>query len=509
MTLETVGEPRRDQWGRYLIVPEGGGKAEAMTRATTVAGILDSRHSIELWQQRNVAWGLASRPDLLAQVQSTTLDDKRTLNSVCKDALAAAGSDAAAQMGTALHRVVETVNRDRHAVVPDAFAERIAAYLEVMDNYGVEVVADCVERIHVLSVMGIAGMADAHVVIDGERYIFDLKTGSSVDYGAGSYAIQLAIYANATSLYDPLAERHDVMPEVNRERAVICHLPAKGGPATLKWVDIAAGAEALRHAHFGHKWRSRKDLMSAFAVPAVTTPERPTAELIAEAFPGAVVDEGETVNLLERRRARILELLPPTSEAFVARWKQRLPGVRGPKANDTWTADDMDAIERVFELPFTDPPLPVAEVAEQPVAPVVELKPKVDLGGPVEAGALQMLKDRARRQNNGVKARVRIWQDEAIADGGMDFKMGRGGHVTVWAFEVSRAALYLARCVERGDDEALARQIIAVVVGDLAHAEGVTIGGLLGSLSLDEATKVADLATTVDADGIAAIEVAS
>lgn len=509
-TMETVGEgPKRDRFGRYLIVPEGGGKAVAMTRATTISGLLDSRHAIEKWQQRHVAVGLASRPDLLAQVQSTTIEDKQTLNSVCQKALDASGADAAASMGTALHRVVEKVNLDPDAEVPEAFAERIAEYRRVMAAHGVTVCTDAVEQIHVLAELGIAGMADAHVMVGGRRYVFDLKTGSSVDYGAGGYSVQLAIYANATSIYDPHAEAHRPMPDdLDRDRAIICHLPAKGGEATLKWLDISAGREALDHAVFAHRWRSRKDLLVPFDVPAVTNEERPTAELVAEAFTGTT---DATDELLDRRRQRLLATLPFDVKD---KWQAQLPGVRGPKKADEWTAEQMDAIERVFELPFSDEPLPVVEAPEPaPVAPVVAIRQRPALGGPVDPGALQMLRERARRQSAGVKAWIKVWQAEAVEEGSTDFKMGRGGNVTLWAYEVSRAAMYLARLAHKADTpeagtEAV-RRLIGKVVGDLAEQPGVTVGGLLGSLSLDEATAMADLACDTDAAGTGAEEVAS
>jgi len=513
-TMETVGEgPKRDRFGRYLIVPEGGGKAVAMTRATTISGLLDSRHAIEKWQQRHVAVGLASRPDLLAQVQSTTIEDKQTLNSVCQKALDASGADAAASMGTALHRVVEKVNLDPDAEVPEAFAERIAEYRRVLAEHGVTICTDAVEQIHVLAELGIAGMADAHVMVGGRRYVFDLKTGSSAgDFGSGGWSVQLAIYANSTSIFDPHSEVHRPMPaDLDRERAIICHLPAKGGEATLKWLDITAGREALDHAVFAHRWRSRKDLLTPFAVPEVTNEERPTAELVAEAFPGTVVDEAATAELLDRRRQRLLATLPFDVKD---KWQAELPGVRGPKKADEWTAEQMDAIERVFELPFTDEPLPVAEAPEPaPVAPVVELRQRPALGGPVDAGALQMLRDRARRQSAGVKAWIKVWQAEAVDEGSADFKMGRGKAVTLWAYEVSRAAMYLARIAEKAETpeagtEAV-RRLVGKVVGDLAEQPGVTVGGLLGSLSLDEATAMADLACDTDAAGIKAEEVAS
>jgi len=305
------------------------------------------------------------------------------------------------------------------------------------------------------------------------------------------------------------------MPEVDQERAIICHLPAKGGDATLKWLDISAGREALDHAVFAHRWRNRKDLLTPFDVPEVPNEERPKAELVAETVrairarrPGTAV---EVADVHDRRRQRLLATLPFDVKD---KWQAHLPGVRGPKAAETWTPEQMDAIERVFELPFSDDPLPVdPPKAVEPVAPVVELRPRPALGGPVDAGALQMLRDRARRQSNGVKAWIKVWQAEAIEEGSADFKMGRGKHVTLWAFEVSRAAMYLARLAEKAETpEAgteMVRRLVGKVVGNLAEQPGVTLGGLLGSLSLDEATELADLACDSDANGIDGEEVAS
>ena len=194
--LEPVApKPKRDRWGRYLVVPSAGGKAVPMTRATTISEILESRHAIEQWKMRNVAWGLAGRADLIAQVASAGPDDKSTLNAACQSALDAADADAAANMGTALHRVVERVNLDPSAPVPEMFSERIEAYRAALADAGLTVCTDAVERIHVLEDLGISGMADFHATWsgDGRRYVCDLKTGSGVAYGAGGYAVQLAI----------------------------------------------------------------------------------------------------------------------------------------------------------------------------------------------------------------------------------------------------------------------------------------------------------------------------
>jgi hypothetical protein len=496
--FETV-EPKRDRWGRYLITPADGGKAVAMTRATTVASAVDDTTGLQKWMKRQVALGMGLRPDLVAAAATTEAADKSALLRIAEDAMDAAGSSAAATVGTALHRATELADLGRD--VPEMFAERIAEYRRALTAAGVEVCLDAVEQVHVLWEQQVAGMADRHVTVNGRRYIFDLKTGASIH--PHGFAIQLAIYAHADHLFVPGTEELLDMPEIDRDRAIICHLPATGGPCTLHWIDIAAGWEAFEKALWVREWRKRRDLLE---------PLRESAEVIADAFPGTVVDEAQTAALLTERQGRVLVALPPVDDAFKARWRSELPDVRGPKQSTTWTHDDLDAIERAFELPFTDAPVPAPTVVET-AAPVVELRPAPDLGGPVDPGALQMLRDRARRQSNGVKAWVRRWQEEATAVDAMQWKMGRGSHVTLWSFEVSRAALYLARVVEQAETpEAgleVVRRCLMVVVGDLAGQAGVEVGDVLAHLSLDEATRLADLATTVDTDGPGSLEVAS
>ncbi len=48
-------EPKRDRYGRYVIIPATGGKAKSYTRATTIAETLDDRYNLELWKMRQVA----------------------------------------------------------------------------------------------------------------------------------------------------------------------------------------------------------------------------------------------------------------------------------------------------------------------------------------------------------------------------------------------------------------------------------------------------------------------
>lgn len=270
-------EPKRDRYGRYLIPPVDGGKPIAHTRATTVAETLDDRYNLELWKMRQVAVGLTRRPDLQAKIAADE-HNKKAVNDACQEAMDAAESGAAANTGIALHRILERVDTGELTAgqVPDMFRDIANAYTAALTEHHVTVDPTWCERVHVLAGMlePIAGMADNHITIDGRRYISDKKTGSGIDFGAKGFAVQLAIYARAQTVFDYSTNQHCDMPEIDQDRAVIMHIPAAGGPVQFHWIDIAAGWEALDHALWTRHWRKQKHLLTPFNIEAET--ESPT-----------------------------------------------------------------------------------------------------------------------------------------------------------------------------------------------------------------------------------------
>ena len=194
----TAAEPKRDRYGRPMVTPRNGGKPKPFTRPTTIADTLDDRHNLELWMQRQVLKGSIARPDLHALAATTDPDDKSALNKLCGQLRDAAASDAGANMGTAVHAAIEAVNRGRDA--PVMFAEHVEAYTTLLDGIGATVDRDHVEQFVVNETVGAAGTFDMRLQIDGVWYVADLKTGSTVEWSARSFAIQLAIYQGHTSI---------------------------------------------------------------------------------------------------------------------------------------------------------------------------------------------------------------------------------------------------------------------------------------------------------------------
>lgn len=271
MTVTSIApEIPRDRYNRPLVVPPGGGKPVAYTRCTTYVDCLEDKFNLQKWMQRNVALGLADRPDLLLSVGAHR-DDKRALDRICEDAQEAAKAHAAATTGTALHALTERIDRGLDVgVVPEAYLADLAAYTEATKDLK----AVHIEQFCVLDQLQIGGTPDRVVTYNGKRYIADVKTGS-IEYGALKIAMQLAVYARSATYDHTTGERGVHGAEL--DRGIIIHLPAGTGTCELVWVDLLEGWNAVAVAKRVREFRTRKfgDLCAPFNAPleVVADPE--------------------------------------------------------------------------------------------------------------------------------------------------------------------------------------------------------------------------------------------
>jgi hypothetical protein len=417
--IEPLPDPiRRDQYGRYKVLAPNGKKPVGYTRATTVAKALDDTSNLAAWGKRMTVLGLASRPDLLAMIQTTDATDKKALDRLCESASEAGGATARRDLGTALHKMFEQSCVTPGYKPPATYQADITAIHQALREAGLQVVDECSELMVVIDKHQIAGMADLIVerISDGELFIADLKTGSSVQYGALGWAIQLSIYANADNIYiqgaavDGSEDLRAPMPLVNKQQAFIIHCEPESGSCDLHTLNIERGFQALECAMEVREWRKARQLLVLFKGaggaesgvvvahdgPAASTDGLPDAvstatgssdgvgeatassvEQIAATSPTPHITEDEAAlverdHMLNLRKLWLLERIRIIGErGFITTLQAEWPDAcAGPKAvrngDTTWNIAEtaavvkcVDIVEMAHDLPFgaTDPEL--------------------------------------------------------------------------------------------------------------------------------------------------------
>ena len=259
LTLDT--EIPRDRWGRPVL------DGLPYTRASTIAGVLDDQYNLTKWHKRMTAIGLASSPDLIAEVATTDAEDKQALDAVCEKALDRAGAGSAARLGTAIHTasVVVDEGRPTKGLPAELVADANAYQRFCKDNGLVPLAAEVFVANRDLAV---AGSFDRLMAGPKRNIIVDLKTSSKP--GAGAYkalawSIQLAVYAHGKpwSPTNGFCEWADLkLPEPDLERGLVLSIVQGSAEVEAYSVDLRAGWEAAHTAVEVYKWRKHKDLVT-------------------------------------------------------------------------------------------------------------------------------------------------------------------------------------------------------------------------------------------------------
>lgn len=261
----------RDRWGRPLIIPPGGGTPAPYTRCTTYVSVLDDKEHLMKWKARMTAIGMAARDDLILRVRSADPDDKTAIGRAAEEAADHAGASRRADIGTSLHALTERLDRGETLPPLGDWQADIDAYQHALTTHGLTPVE--IETFVVNDDLHVGGTFDRIYTIGGQKYIGDLKTGSSVDWGAGTYAMQLAVYANSVRYNVETGQRSAL--DVNRDQAVLIHLPAGEHTATVYWIDIARGWDSVqRLAGPVREWRKlkAKDWLTPMPSPTPVQP---------------------------------------------------------------------------------------------------------------------------------------------------------------------------------------------------------------------------------------------
>ena len=289
----------RDRHGRPLVIPAKGGKPIAYRRCTTFIDVLEDRFALEAWKQRNVAVGMAARPDLVLKAASAN-GDKSTLNEVAKEASEAAGSSAAATTGSAVHALTEQIDRGHHPFIPPSAAPDIDAYLQATSQFGMAEI----EVFTVNDKLKVGGTFDRILDYAGHRYVADIKTGS-IDYGWGKIEMQLAVYAGSNRYEPATGGRHPL--DVNLDWGLVIHLPAGQGRCDIWWANLANGRIGIDIAQRVWSWRGHRH-----------QPARQFLPLLAQ------IEEADSVDALNHLWARHFQVWTEELTAAAAARKNQL-----------------------------------------------------------------------------------------------------------------------------------------------------------------------------------------
>jgi hypothetical protein len=279
----TTAEAPKDRWGRYVI--EHDGTKKSFSRVTTIAKSLDDEGALTAWKGRMTATGLVQRPDLLAAA-STVLEDRGALDRIVQQSIEAAGASSKANIGTALHQVTQQLDLGRKPAILPGLQADVDSYIAGINAHGIIFDENLIEVLLVNEKYGYAGTADRIARLRSRRrkQVFDLKTGN-IEYAINSIAVQMAMYANAEYIYDWRTKTQLPMPEMDKSRGIIIHLPAGQAKLDLYEIDLEAGWEAAKLAIQVRDWRKRKDLHIKVHVGAAANEEDPPTTEVAAPTP--------------------------------------------------------------------------------------------------------------------------------------------------------------------------------------------------------------------------------
>jgi hypothetical protein len=240
-TTKQTRDVPRDQYGRYKL-PGPDGEDKSWTRATTFAATMAEQYGLSIWHQRQVAWGFGRRPDLVSMLSTIAgPEDKKALGEIVAEAHIAAGTQAKANRGTAIHTATAAAERSVFGQVPEEFRPHVANYLAELKRYRLQVLPEFIERTVIVPEYDVAGTFDNLVLCpDGKIRVLDKKTGRE-DYSDIEFAIQMSLYANATAMFNYDNGRYEPLPEIATDYAIIAHIDPESGRCELKRINIQWG----------------------------------------------------------------------------------------------------------------------------------------------------------------------------------------------------------------------------------------------------------------------------
>jgi hypothetical protein len=247
--LDAGGVWRTSQHKHYLLpTPNEDGTHDDLgagwTRVTTFAEAYAGKEGLTNWLVNNCMKGQLLDPTLVADVQRTPLDGSQESTRKFRDyrerALSLAGARQSANLGSMLHDVNAKLDTGELAMadVPVLWRNHIMARRACLARHSVRQVPELVERIvWIPDYGGLVGTFDRVVQYGGRWVVLDDKTGS-LDYAKDSIGNQLALYSLARWMWNPATHSFEPLPEIDRDVALVLHLPAKGEPADVELHEV-------------------------------------------------------------------------------------------------------------------------------------------------------------------------------------------------------------------------------------------------------------------------------
>jgi hypothetical protein len=287
------------------------------------------------------------------------------------------------------------------------------------------------------------------------------------------------------------------MPEVSKLHAIIIHAQPGSGTCDLHWLDIATGAEALEMAMAVRKMRSAKvlSLLEKTQDVVARTKKIAATEAVLAAADGNVSGEWR-----EWMRDRLKVLIEQGQSDLIRRsWPEGVPTLGSGEPIANHLADPIEQavsmIEAEVGAAFPDPK-PGVELVERK-APAAAKRGAPDEGEEVGIAETQSVNKAAR----ALTVEGRTWLGAVMAAAraaNRPINMTGSGAKPTWRrFIIASSLLAFA---DHADDE-LARALVSIAIGEEIQP-GHDLGDAVGSLTIEEATRLGHLARALNAGSL-------
>lgn len=264
--IEEEAGPKRDRWGRPLLLPISGDAYQlrdksgrtAYARASSLSDYASGvKTGLEIWKRRQMAVGLAQREDIAAMLAALppmdTGDDKSDrvtkaqVDEYLEMAHEAAGGNVKANYGTAIHSL--TVEDAGHT--PERMQADVDAYYRELEALGIRPLLD--EVFIANDDLVAAGTFDhLYLMPDGAVVVGDKKTGKQIDLL--DISIQLAVYAGGDA-YDwtddsrvPLEVLAETWGLFDDSVGLLVEIPAGTGTCRITELNLYEGRDHAERA---------------------------------------------------------------------------------------------------------------------------------------------------------------------------------------------------------------------------------------------------------------------